>query len=371
MRKKAIVFIAQTSPPIHGQAIMAAQLADLMHAWPESQVHLVNSSYTNDRSQLGSFSLRKVYLWLSYLIRTLWLCLTRPVDAIVMTHSFFPGPFLKDSAFLWLAWLLRKKIIVWVHMDPNRFPWNTGSRWLTFYARHSIRLPHQWVACSPSLVAQWPDVFDRSKLAAICNGIPDPQPSLLPRPQQPLRVVFISSMTEEKGWQDLLAVAEILCAECLDLAFDFYGGVGAGESGARLQQVFSSCAHPARILWHGELWGDRKTKVLATADLFCLPSWTEAFPLAVIDAMACALPVVATRVGGIRDAITEGENGWLCSAKDRDSLLSTLRTALAHCDQFTNIGQRNRQRFLDEFSTAAFDRKWRDLLVNSLKTLPS
>ena len=343
---------------------MAAQLAELMHAWPDSQVHLVNASYTNDRSQLGSFSLRKVYLWLSYLARTLWLCLTRPVDAIVMTYSFFPGPFLKDSAFLWLAWLLRKKMIVWVHMDPNRFPWHTGSRWLTFYARHSIRLAHQWVACSPSLVAQWPQAFDLSNVTAICNGIPDSKPSLTPRSQQPLRVVYLSSMTEEKGWQDLLEVAETLCAECSDLAFDFYGGVGAGETDDHLHHVFSSCAYPTRIRWHGELWGERKTQVLAEADLFCLPSWTEAFPLAVIDAMACALPIVATRVGGIPDAITEAENGWLCEPKDRSSLLAALRSAFAHRAKFTAIGHRNRQRFLNEFSTAAFDRKWRDLLLN-------
>jgi glycosyltransferase involved in cell wall biosynthesis len=362
MRKKSILLIAQTSPPIHGQAIMAAQVAASMQDWPDTQVHLINASYTNDRSQLGSFSLRKVFLWLSYLARTFWLCLTQRVDAIIMTHSFFPGPFVKDSAFLWLARLLGKKMIVWVHMDPNRFPWQTAPRALAHYARLSVRLPSQWVACAPSLINQWPDAFDRNKLTAICNGIPDPQPRLIPHFQQPLRVVYISSMTEEKGWQELLAAAEILCSEMPDLVFDFYGGVGAGESEANLKQVFSSIAHPTRIKWHGELWGESKTEVLASADLFCLPSWTEAFPLAVIDAMACALPVVATCVGGIPDAITHAENGWLCDPKNKDSLLATLRNALSQRDQFSTIGQRNRQRFLDEFSTAAFSRKWSDLL---------
>ena len=365
MRKTSILLIAQTSPPIHGQAIMAAQLAEIMQTWPSAEVHLINASYTNDRSQLGSFSLRKVFLWLSYLFRTLWLCVTHRVDVILMTHSFFVGPFIKDSAFLYLARLLGKKTIVWVHMDPSRFPWHTGSKLLAEYARHVIRLPHLWVACSPSLIRQWPDSFDRSKLRAICNGIPDPRPSLEHRLQQPLRIVYVSAMTEEKGWRELFSAAEILCAENPNLAFDFYGGAGAGESEAHLQQVFSSGANPAKIQWHGELWGDHKTQILAAADLFCLPSWTEAFPLAVIDAMACALPVVATRVGGIPDAITHAENGWLCNAKDRDALLDSLRTAIAHRAQFLAIGEKNRQRFLDEFSANAFSRKWQELLVLS------
>lgn len=364
MHTKSILFIAQSSPPIHGQAIMAAQLASLMHEWQDTVLHHINASYTNERSQLGSFSLRKVFLWLSYLARMFWLCLTKRVDAIIMTHSFFPGPFVKDSAFLWLARLLHKKIIVWVHMDPNRFPWQDSSGALAKYARLVIRLPHLWVACAPSLTRQWPDSFGGCSLAAVCNGIPDPAPALAPRPQQPLRIVYISSMTEEKGWQELLTAAEVLCSEMPDIQFDFYGGIGAGESEEHLKQVFSSSAHPTRIAWHGEVWGERKTRVLAAADLFCLPSWTEAFPLAVIDAMACALPVVATRVGGIPDAITHAEHGWLCSPKDPHALSESLRMALANRHQFTAIGQRNRQRFLDEFSSTAFGRNWKILLDN-------
>ncbi|MFY7818160.1 MAG: glycosyltransferase family 4 protein [Akkermansiaceae bacterium] len=345
---------------------MAAQLAQLMQAWPKTEVHLINASYTNDRSQLGFFSLRKVFLWLSFLSRVLWLCVTKRIDAILMTHSFFPGPFVKDSAFLWLGKLLGKKIIVWVHMDPNRLSILDSQNILAGYARRVIQLPDLWVACAPSLLKQWPDAFNRSKLTAICNGIVDPQPPSTTRMRDFLRIVYISSMTEEKGWQELLSAAEVLCAEIPNIVFDFYGGVGAGESESHLKEVFSTCAYPEQIQWHGEVWGDQKAQVMADADLFCLPSWTEAFPLAIIDAMACALPVVATRVGGIPDAIVDTENGWLCMAKDRDALLFTLRTALANHDQFTAIGQRNRQRFLNEFSSTAFGQKWQLLLDQSI-----
>lgn len=364
MRKKSIILIAQTSPSIHGQAIMAAHLAHLMQNWKDADIHLINASYTNDRSCLGKFSVRKVILWISYLVITLKLCITQPVDTIVMTHSFFPGPFLKDSAFLWLARIMKKKMIVWVHMDPNRFPWSSSSSLLSSYAKLVLRFPQQWIACAPSLIDQWPIYFDRRKVSAICNGIDDPEPSSQNRSGELLRVVYISSMTQEKGWQELLVAAQEICSEHEHITFDFYGGAGANESTDRLREVFASSSHPLRIRWNGELWGDEKTRVLTQAHLFCLPSWTEAFPLAVIDAMACALPVVATRVGGIPDAIIEGENGWLCLPRESSSLLAALRNALSNREKFAMIGERNRQRFLDEFSSSAFDKKWHALLSN-------
>lgn len=362
MPPQSILLIAQTDPPIHGQAIMSAQLATVMRHWPNAQVHLINASYATDRRQLGNFSWRKVLLWLSYLWRALWICCSRRVDSIVMTHSFFPGPFVKDSAFLWLARLLGKRMLVWVHMDPRRFPWDSSRPWLASYARRVLRLPDQWIACAPSLMKQWPSEFDRSKIRAICNGIPDPQPVIPEQKHGPIRVVYLSSMTEEKGWQDLFAVAELICAENENVTFDFYGGPGANETQEHLHQVFANHHHGKRLQWHGEVWGARKIEVLSQADLFCMPSWTEAFPLAVIEAMACALPVIATRVGGIPDAIADDSHGWLIKPQDRKSLADTVRMAVLDRNKLGEMGWNNRQRFLKNFSLDAFDAQWKELL---------
>jgi glycosyltransferase involved in cell wall biosynthesis len=362
MRKQSILLIAQTDPPIHGQAMMSAQLARLMQRWPSSNVHLINASYAFDRRHLGNFSWRKVFLWLSYLLRALWICCFKKVNCIVMTHSFFPGPFVKDTAFLWLARLLRKRTLVWVHMDPKRFPWDSPRSWLASYARIVLPLPDQWIACAPSLMKQWPSDFDRSKMTSIFNGIPDPHPVIPEQKKGLIRVVYLSSMTEEKGWQDLFAVAELICKEHENVRFDFYGGPGANETQENLHHVFASHQHGKRLQWHGELWGARKIEVLAQADLFCMPSWTEAFPLAILEAMACALPVIASRVGGIPDAIVDESNGWLVEPRDRKALAEMVRNAIQDRSKLLVMGSNNRKRFLENFSLDAFDAHWKNLL---------
>jgi len=364
-KKIQILLIAQVAPLIHGQAIMAAQLASMMAKWPSAELHVINTCYARERGNLGGFSVLKVLRWIRYLCQMLWCICRGRADVILMTHSFFRGPFVKDSAFLWLAHLLKKKIIVWVHMDPQRLELATVSPWFLSYVRKVLRLPDRWVACAPSLIEQWPQEFDRDKVVALCNSIADPQPRAKLPVGAEYHIVFLSAMTAEKGWQELFSVAEIICAERADVWFDFYGGPGAQESAEQLRIKFAQSNNAARIRWHGELWGGKKQAVLSQADLFCLPSWTEAFPLAILEAMAYALPVIATRVGGIPDAITHDENGWLYPARDSKALLATLRHALQHQSTWREIGNRNRQRFLQKFSLEVFEKRWKECLTDT------
>lgn len=342
--------------------MMSAQLAEVITRWEGFELLAINACYATDRKKLGGFSCRKLVLWLTYLTQACLICIRHRVDCIIITHSFFRSAFLKDSFFLWLGRLFNRKMVVWVHMDPNRLNWKPESSRFVRYAKRVLTLPEKWVACTSGLMSQWPEAFDREKLTALSNGIPDPVGNKTSKKTTQFHVVFLSSMTEEKGWRELFAAAEVLCNEHPGVVFDFYGDPGAGESSEHLESVFAGSSHPDRILWHGGVWGDQKINVLLESDLFCLPSWTEAFPIAVLEAMACGLPVIATRVGGIPDAVTDGENGWLVEPRDQNGLLSVLRVAACQRDTLDRMGQNNRMRFLHDFSLSAFDEKWQQLL---------
>jgi glycosyltransferase involved in cell wall biosynthesis len=70
--------------------------------------------------------------------------------------------------------------------------------------------------------------------------------------------------------------------------------------------------------------GADKLAAFSRANLLVYPSYHEGMPMAVIEAMACGLPIVATRVGGLPDLVSEGVNGLLVEAKNPAQLADAL-----------------------------------------------
>jgi glycosyltransferase involved in cell wall biosynthesis len=91
-------------------------------------------------------------------------------------------------------------------------------------------------------------------------------------------------------------------------------------------------------------------RLLAAFDVFALPSISEGLPLVVLEAMATALPIVASRVGGVPDVILEGETGLLVPPGDRAALRSRLLELAADRAAADALGARARRVALERYS---------------------
>ncbi len=92
--------------------------------------------------------------------------------------------------------------------------------------------------------------------------------------------------------------------------------------------------------------------LLAAADLFVLPSRFEGLPLAVLEAMAHGLPVVATRVGGTDEVLIDGVTGRLVGPGDPDTLASAIGEVLGNPDHARALGLEGQARFFDAFTAS-------------------
>ncbi len=151
-------------------------------------------------------------------------------------------------------------------------------------------------------------------------------------------VTFVGNVSREKGIHELLRAFEALGRDGCD------GGepvhlvvVGDGpEREAVEQAALRRDRGPAdlrdgrgRILAVGARPLSQVARHLAATDLLALPSWAEGTPNVVLEALAAARPVVATRVGGIPDVVTPGRTGLLVPPRDAGALARALRDALA------------------------------------------
>jgi glycosyltransferase involved in cell wall biosynthesis len=89
---------------------------------------------------------------------------------------------------------------------------------------------------------------------------------------------------------------------------------------------------------------------LQRADVFVLASLSEGISNAVLEAMACGLPIVTTDCGGMREAITDGVEGFVVPVRDSESMANALEKLIADKVLRAEMGCRARERILGGFT---------------------
>jgi glycosyltransferase involved in cell wall biosynthesis len=110
---------------------------------------------------------------------------------------------------------------------------------------------------------------------------------------------------------------------------------------------------------------------MQAADGFVLTSRWEGLPMGLLEAAACALPAVATDVPGTREAIIDGQTGWLTPPGSvtalRDAMTGLMRTTP---EERQAMGARARQRVIEQFSLESVLNRWEALYENLLQRNP-
>jgi L-malate glycosyltransferase len=155
----------------------------------------------------------------------------------------------------------------------------------------------------------------RSRIRVIPNGIELEAygPSNNDRPIR--RIVTVANLRPEKAHEVLFEAAELVLRRCPDAEFVIAGN---GPRRQELEDLARSRGIATNVRFVGHV--DDVPALLASSDLFVLPSRSEAFPNSVLEAMATGLPVVATRVGGIIELVENQRTGVLVPPDDARAL---------------------------------------------------
>ncbi len=138
-------------------------------------------------------------------------------------------------------------------------------------------------------------------------------------------LLFIGNLKPAKGCVDLLDAFIAVAASQAELHLVF---IGDGAARDVLIQRAAQAGLAARVHLVGKVEHDQLPAWFAACDLFCLPSHNEGVPNVVLEAMACGVPVLATRVGGIPEVVPDFA-GVLVAAQDGPALAGALTAALA------------------------------------------
>jgi glycosyltransferase involved in cell wall biosynthesis len=147
-------------------------------------------------------------------------------------------------------------------------------------------------------------------------------------PGSKLRAIFVGRLVEEKGILDLLRAAQGVPELQLTIVGSRISSERDDIAGA-IDDLVNSPELVGRVMLLGHVGQEGLPSVVRRHDVMVLPSYREGVPRSIIEAMACALPVVATDIRGCRELVRPGVNGWLVPPGDVGALRNTLSNVAA------------------------------------------
>jgi glycosyltransferase involved in cell wall biosynthesis len=199
----------------------------------------------------------------------------------------------------------------------------------------------------PARIASIPNAIDLDRFRPVSPQEKLQLRALLGFPSAKTVVVFAGRLSRAKGVMMLIEAWTSVAQQDSNLLLVLVGsGKGSWDDcEPEIVEYLRSHDLTESVVLAGE--SDRVQAYLQAGDLFVSPSDYEGFGLTIVEALACAMPVVSTAVGIARESIREGENGFLCPPKDPRALHEAIERALAQRDQWPAIGRKARESVAD------------------------
>lgn len=273
---------------------------------------------------------------------------------IVHIHSSFGPSFYRKMPFIYMACFRGVPVINHIH----------GAEFETFYLKASDRKKRRirkvygkctmLIALSEEWKRNLESVVSPEKITVIENycKIPD-----LSGTEKKKQILFLGEIGKRKGCYDIPEIYGRVLekGERLPLIM-----AGDGEL-AEVKKLFEDRDLLESVSFPGWVRGADKDKCLKESGIFLFPSYYEGMPMAVLEAMAYGMAIVTTRVGGIPHLLENGVNGYLCEPGDIEGLSKRLLELSKDGDKRRKMGERVRQKAIEEYSMESHIKKLMDL----------
>ncbi len=265
---------------------------------------------------------KKLLLLVWALIKVLFY-LYRGGIKIVHIHTASRVSFFRKSIFVLLSKIFRKKVVLHIH----------GGAFCDFVA--SYKGYTQWILGHVDLVITVSDSLRQSlkemlgpdlpKMSTLYNPIEFPCSRIQKRVEanSKINILFLGAICENKGIRDILQCMLLHQEYLHDRVMLHIGGVG--ELSRELEHLLTTRSVSTFITYHGWVEGESKNKLLCDADIYIQPSYIEALPISVLEAMSYRTAVIASHIGGLPEIVHDHETGLLIEPGKPEKLFEAMK----------------------------------------------
>lgn len=282
-----------------------------------------------------------------------------PYYDIIHVHTSRPPSALRKLPFLAYARLWNKKVIVHLHFFETHIVFSPRYRGLYGML---CRLAHKVVVLSQRAKQEYAsDIIPAHKMQVIYN----PVTTIINTQTKYHRknhILFAGLLTPLKGYKDLIRAFATIAPKYPDWKLVLAGN-GEIQEAAELAQKLNIAS---QVELPGWVSGEDKHQYFSEASIFCLPSYSEGFPMAVLDAWAYHLPVVTTPVGGLTDVLVDQENAMVFEIGNIDMLALKLSQLIENPEFRSTIANESSRLAQTQFDMTTIYNNLKRLYINVL-----
>jgi len=277
--------------------------------------------------------------------------------------------FLRDTLIIWLAFLLKRKIILHLKGGGYKAFYNDQPKFCQQIIKKTVSRATYIIVLGELLKQQF-DFVDcyKDKVKVVPNGLTFGLPAdqinqkKLPKNKEPLRILYLSNLIPSKGYNDLLDAMALLKKQGFNVRCDFCGAFrttvvdrnnqSSQERKNNFYQQISRLNLQSEVTYHGTVQGKVKQQFLENAHVFILPTYYpwEGQPISIIEALAFATPIISTQHGGIPEELIEGYNGLFVESQNPDDIAEKIKKLVLDPAEYTRMSHNARKHFEENFT---------------------
>ena len=279
--------------------------------------------------------------------------------------SLNTGAFWRDSLYLITCRFFGKRILLQIHGGKL-------DEFLAIYPQiiqriilHILNLAHQIIVLSNFQADAFKGTYIQDRLLIIPNMIEYTDFQFTPqyKGNNNVSILMIAShFTREKGVFEILEAINRLSSNDIQCNLII---IGSGKEEEAMRSFIKTHTLDDKVQITGFLGKSEIIHHLQHSSIFVLPSYSEGFPMVVLEAMASGLPIVATRVGAIPEMIKNDINGYVVDIKSIDQLTDKIKHLIEYPEKRSAMGQANIVKVRQLYSLEAVSEKF-DKLYSSL-----
>ena len=323
--KPTILILGKLPPPLMGPAIATQIILNSKLKEEFKLVHL-DTRMNKDVATMGRWSFSKMLRSVGIYFEFISLIRKHQPQIILVPISQTTMGFLKDAPFIWLGKWMGKKVLIQLRGSNFKNWLKSAGSVVNRFVKLTLKKCVGVIVLGQNLKHLFMDYFNEEQIFVVPNGA---NYELEKKIEQELTVLYLANFLPTKSFDDVLKAITLLKEKGMT-NFKLKAAGAWGNDGFK-EECFSLIGK--NQLTNVEILppqsGKEKMQLFADADLFVFcPKMPEGHPWVMVEAMANGLPIIATDQGAIIESVRDGENGFIVSPEQPESIAEKLEQLL-------------------------------------------